>query len=324
MGKHVKFVLTAASLIVLVSFVILVINQTVQVVGLAANFHPLLGKAAAWGLAAMYIGLLLIPLFMILRLPRALQPPGSADSPEYARFLRKLAARLKKNRKLRNLALSTPSEIEEAVQSLNGEADTLIKNSAAAVFVTTAISQSGRLDAVTVLIAQVRMVWQVAHVYNQRPTLRDMIHLYANVAGTAFVAGELNDIDISEQIEPVITSVLGTSLTGSIPGIANIAGIVTNSLLTGSANAFLTLRIGIIAKQYSGALIKKESSAIRRSAGLEGARMLSLIVMNSAGRISKSIMNAAVKKPGQFSRDMLKSTWGKISGKKKSDREPCE
>jgi len=317
MGRHIKSILIAASLLVILSFAILVVNQTTQVVSLAANMHPLLGKAAAWGLAAVYAVLLLAPLFIILRLPKALHPPGDSGTPEYDRFIHRLAGRLKKNPKLKQLPLSTSADVEAAIKCLNRDADDLIKTSAGAVFVTTAISQSGRLDAITVLIAQVRMIWQVAHVYNQRPTLRDMLHLYANVAGTAFVAGELNDIDISEQIEPVVTSVLGASLTGSIPGIANIAGIVTNSILTGSANAFLTLRIGIIARNYSGALIKKERSLIRRSAGLEGARLLSVIVMNSAGRITKSIMNAAAKKPGEISRNMLRSTWGKISGKKK-------
>ena len=190
------------------------------------------------------------------------------------------------------------------------------------VFITTAISQSGRLDAFTVLIAQVRMIWQVAQIFYQRPMLREMTWLYANVAATAFVASEISDIDISRQVEPIITSVLGASLTGTIPGVNRVAGIVTNSLLTGSANAYLTLRVGAITKGYCGSLMKKERSVIRRSATVEAARLLTRIVMDSAGSISKAFITAAVKSPGRISRDVVRSTLNKI--KKKAETEESE
>jgi hypothetical protein len=70
--------------------------------------------------------------------------------------------------------------------------------------------------------------------------------------------------------------------------------------------------------------LKKERSVIRRSASLEGAKMLSVIVMNSAGNITKSIVNAALKTPGKFSRDMIRTTWGKISGKQKTSTDLIE
>jgi hypothetical protein len=207
---------------------------------------------------------------------------------------------------------------------LEEQADRIIKQNSATVFITTSISQSGRLDTFTVLIAQIRMIWQIAIIYYQRPTLRGLIQLYANVLATAFIAGELNEIDISRQVEPIVTSVLGASLTGSIPGVNLVAGIVTNSLLSGSANAFLTLRVGIITKRYCGSLTKIERSSVRRSASLEAARQLSIIVMNSAGNITKSIVNAALKSPGKISRDVLRSTWEKIVGKGKIEFETPE
>lgn len=324
MKKHLIIVFTTISLIVLISFIVFVINQTIQVVGLASNINPLFGHIAAWALLTIYLVLLIIPLILYLRLPKVLQPPSSEASPNFDDFLQKLARRLKKNRLLKDMELSGQDEIKKAIRILNKHADVLIKKNATTVFVTTAISQSGRLDAITVLIAQMRMIWQVALIYYHRPTLREILQLYANVAGTAFIAGELNDVDISRQVEPIITSVLGASITGSIPGITNVAGIVTNSLLTGSANAYLTVRVGAITKQYCGSLLKQEKSAIRRSASLEGAKMLSVIVMNSAGNITKSIVNAAVKSPGRFSRDVLRSTWGKISGKAKTSSDLSE
>jgi len=312
-------ILLSVSLLILVFFIIFLINQTAQVVQLATGIHPLLGQITLWGLLIIYLILISIPVYFYFRLPGALQPPENDHSAEYTLFLEQLAKRLKKNANLQGQNLSNRREIEQAVKTLDEIATQKIRKSATTVFVTTAISQSGRLDAFTVLIAQIRMVWQVAIIYYQRPSARALLQLYANVAATAFVAGELNDLDISEQVEPVITGVLGGTLGGAIPGVSTVAGIITNSLLTGSANAFLTLRIGAIAKQYCGALTKKERRLIRRSATAEAARMLSVIIMNSAGNISKAIVNAAVRSPGKLSRSVLRSTWGKFSGKSKTE-----
>lgn len=318
MKKNLKTIFIVLSLLILVSVIVVVINQTSQLVASAANVTPLFGRILGWVLITLYVVLALVPVILYLRLPRALRPPEDQGSPEYQQYLHKLSKRLKKNKHLTGLDLSDQAELEKGLKILNDQADELIKKNAATIFITTAISQSGRLDTITVLATQVRMVWQIARLYYQRPTLREMLQLYANVAGTAFVAGELNDIDIANQVEPIITSVLGASLTGSIPGITNVAIIVTNSLLTGSANAFLTLRVGVITKLYCGCLLKQEKSVLRRSASLEGAKMLSVIVMNSAGSITKSIMNAAIKAPGRISKGVIRSTVGKFTGKGKA------
>ena len=42
---------------------------------------------------------------------------------------------------------------------------------------------------------------------------------------------------------------------GAIPGFQVFTTIAVNSLLSGSANAFLTLRVGMIAKAYCGSLV---------------------------------------------------------------------
>jgi len=312
------------SIFIILLFIIFVINQTVQIVNLAGSFHPILGTFTAWTLLILYCVLIFVPVYLYFRLPQSLIPPEDINSPEFTLYLEKLGKRLATNIHLQGRSLETRRDIEEALKVLNTRSIDIIRKHATTVFITTAISQSGRLDAFTVLVTQFRMVWQIAHLYSQRPTLRELTHLYGNVAATAFIAGELNEIDVSQQIEPIVSSVLGASITGSIPGINVVAGIVTNSLISGSANAFLTLRVGIIARKYSGNIIQRERSIIRKSASLEAAKYLSIIVMNSAGNISRSIVNAAVKSPGRISRDVIRSTWGKLTGKEKSTSEFSE
>jgi hypothetical protein len=180
---------------------------------------------------------------------------------------------------------------------LGKKSDEIIQQTASTVFISTAISQSGRLDAFLVLSAQSRMVRRIARLYYQRPTLRDLIQLYANVAGTAFLASEFEDIDISEQVEPVLSSTLG-ALAVAIPGVQLAASILVNSVLTGTANAFLTLRVGIIARRYCGSLVIAEKRTLRRAASAEAAKLLGSIVRQGTTKLSKALWKVSKGKVG--------------------------
>jgi hypothetical protein len=195
------------------------------------------------------------------------------------------------------MELSNRQDVEQALSILGKKSDEIIRQTASTVFISTAISQSGRLDAFLVLSAQSRMIWRIARLYYQRPTLRDLIQLYANVAGTAFLAGEFEDIDISEQVEPVLSSTLG-ALAVTIPGVQLAASILVNSVLTGTANAFLTLRVGIIAKRYCGSLVLAEKRTLRRTASAEAAKLLGSIVRQGTTKLSKALWKVSKGKVG--------------------------
>lgn len=179
------------SVFALVVFTVIVINQSVQVIQLARGVHPLLGEAVLWGLVFLYSLLLLTPAVLWLRLPKQLQPPAKTDGSEYVAFLAGMRKRLSRNSRLTGQELSTESDLQGVLRTLDGETDRIVSDAASTVFLSTAVSQSGRLDGLVVLVAQSRLVWRVAHVYQQRPSLRQFVQLYANVASTAFVAGEI-------------------------------------------------------------------------------------------------------------------------------------
>ena len=68
-----------------------VINQTAQVVILANTISPLLGRIVLWTLIALYAVILITPVWMILRLPKALQdPPNDETSADYTAYLEQL------------------------------------------------------------------------------------------------------------------------------------------------------------------------------------------------------------------------------------------
>jgi len=299
MKKTVKTLLLLGSGLALLSFGVVVINQTAQVVELARQAHPVLGTVTLWGLVLTYTGLIGVPIVMVVRMPRPLKPPASDTGPEFEAHLAALGQRLESNPRV-PIALGLgprPSrlEVEQALGSLDAEANAVVKQMATTVFLTTAVSQSGRLDVLLVLLAQSRMVWRVAHLYYQRPSLREMAYLYTNVAATAFVAGELDDIELHQMIQPVVAASLGT-VGGAIPGFQVFTTIAVNSLLSGSANAFLTLRVGMIAKAYCGSLVAQPRTKLRRSATAEAARLLSGIVKESGARVRDALWQEVKQK----------------------------
>jgi hypothetical protein len=295
MGRTVRAFVLFTSGFVLLSATVLVINQTAGFVDLATRVHPGLGTATLWVLILTYTGLVGTPIVLFVRLPAALAPPGRDDGPEFEAHLERLRGRLTKCPQLVGCDLADRPKIEAALQVLDGRAEAIVRDAASSVFLATAVSQSGRLDAILVLAAQSRMIWRIAHVYHQRPNPRDLVHLYANVAATAFVAGELQDIDLSEQVEPVLGAAIG-ALGASVPGFQVAGTILANCVLSGSANAFLTLRVGMIARRHCGALVIEPKSIVRRAATIEASRLLGGIVSDGTARLSKAIWRVSVDK----------------------------
>ena len=223
--------------------------------GLADRVSPAFGTAVLWFLLGLYAALVIATVVFFLRMPEAARAARQRDGAGIFPAPRRPADRAwPQTPASRGYDLSSRAGIEKALEDLGRECDVIIRDSAAAVFVSTAISQSGRLDTVFVLTAHFRMVWRIAGVYSQRPALRELLNLYANVAATAFVAGELDEAEIGEQIEPILSSALG-AVSLSVPGVQAAASIVVTSILTGAANAFLTLRVGIIARRWCGSLV---------------------------------------------------------------------
>ncbi len=297
MKKQLKQLTLILSIIFVVFFIVFIINQTAAVVELANNLNPIVGKIVFYALILIFTFLFIIPIIIYFRMPPAIRIPDSDDPKEIELYITRLRSRLKKNSNLsqESNSLENKTDIENALKVLDDKANELIKASSHTVFLTTAISQNGRLDAFVVLIAQTRLIWNIAHIYNQRPSLRELVNLYSNVAVTTFLVSEIEDIDISAHVEPVIRSVLGGAVTGAIPGVNVVAGLVTNSIFEGTANAFLMLRVGIITRKYYSSMSSSSRGVLRRSASIEAASLLGNIVVESSRSVTDAIWQAAKK-----------------------------
>ena len=205
------------------------------------------------GLIFTYCILLTTPLVLWFRVAKRMLPPEATEGAAYDRFLVDFKKRLSRHPRLRGHALNSTTDIETALQKLDKHADDLVTSTASAVFLSTAVLQSGRLDVLVVFAAQTRLIWQIAHVYYQRPSLRDFVQPYANVASTAFIAAGIEDIDVD-----VLVGTIFGSTVAAIPGMHLLA----SSILSGSANAFLTLRVGMITKEYCRCTVRVEKTGL--------------------------------------------------------------
>jgi hypothetical protein len=277
---------------VLVAIVLIIARETREVVFLVSAVHPLLGQALLWLLLTLYGLYVLVPVITFFRLPKGLLPPSAEDVYAQKVYLERLALRLRKNRNLTNHAV-TVETVPAALSELGELARQRTVEAATVVFVSTAVSQSGRLDGLMVILTHCRLVWQIAHLYWQRPAISDLLSLYSNVAAAAFIAQNIEDMDLSEVIEPVLAPVLANSVVAAVPGFAQVAGLVAQSCVDGTVNAFLTLRIGCLASGYCGSVIKPSTRSLRRTATVEAASMLGAVARAGAERVGAAMWDAA-------------------------------
>jgi hypothetical protein len=301
----------------------------------AAATHRALGVAVLVLIGAGVALLVAVPIVQVMRLPGTLVRPATIEGPRWERFVRRYARRLSRNaflrqryarfatleKAVRDRAPSAALEAEAtlALQNLDLQARAITVRHAAAVFAATAVSQSGRLDSLIVLSAQLRMVREIAALYYQRPRARELWDLYLNVGATAFVAGELQD----SEVMAVLGAPLTAGLTGfvSLPGTDPLVSLLVDSLMDGSANAFLTLRVGALARRHCGLQLEGDRRAVARSASLEAATLLGGVVGQGAARVAgltrKLVVDSALQGTQRAARGMAAlgtSLWDKIAG----------
>ena len=254
----------------------------------AERIHPIAGAIVFWSvcLAAGFFALYCVIAYA--RLPAALVPPVEESGPNYDAYLEALRVRLAVNPRTRGKPLATEEEIESAVGHLSAEADSIVRSTASMVFLSTALMQNGRLDGLIVLFIQIQMVGRIARIYVQRPSPRELARLYANVAGTAFVASGLESLDLGEMVAPLAVSVV-PALKGGIPGLSGISALLVKCVSNGAANAFLTLRVGEVARRYCELTSRCPPELIRKSATAAAVQHLGRIVRENGALVVRKI-----------------------------------
>ena len=282
-----KMIIVLAVMIT-ICLVSLIVAGATSLISLADRVHPIAGTIVFWavclagGFFALYCAI------AYARLPAALVPPEEDSGPQHDAYLQALRIRLAANPRTRDLPLVTEEEIEKAIGHLSVQADSVVRRTASTVFLSTALMQNGRLDGLIVLFTQIQMVARIARIYVQRPSPRELVRLYANVAGTAFVASGLESLDLGEMVAPLAVSVV-PALKGGIPGLSGISALLVKCVSNGAANAFLTLRVGEVARRYCELTSRCSPELIRKSATTAAVQHLGRIVRENGALVVRKI-----------------------------------
>lgn len=316
MKNKLKILTITISSAVILLFLITAVNQIAGFSNFISGYNDTAGQVTGVILSLLLLALFLMPAWFYLRMPARLNYPESGSRAEIDLFKKRLAEDLNRNTYIRANDLTvSPDNLDEAMEILDAEAHRELKESASVIFVSTAVSQSGKLDAFIVGTLLIKMVWRIAHIYNQRPSYSSLFSLYANVAATTLIAGSVEEIDISEQLEPVLGELIGASAFGAIPGLSQISAFTFACLMEGSINAFLALRMGEITIGYSRSITKPDRKQLRKSASGKAVGRLRKIINEFGSEVVKAVTSAAKNKTrGALS---IKNWWGRTEETKK-------
>lgn len=284
----------AIAIFFLVTFV-----GNILVIGSKLGFFSSFLEWSFYGLLTIvFIWLIATPLFAVLAKPvLALEDLASGSSKADYKKLQKVARQLIKagvlppeqHRKLAG-ALGLGSDVREplaaAVKVQRESALKIIRSHAVRVFVATAVSQNGRLDAIAVLVTNFRLVRLLVKHFGYRPPLPTLIKIYAQIFLTSLIADELDDLDV----DGVFSHLFG--VVSIIPG----TDLIVNSVFDGTINALFTLRIGFVARTCllnAGSSLTR--SEIRKVANREARQEFSPVVEEALLVLPDSVKKVAQK-----------------------------
>lgn len=286
-----------------------------QLADAADRLHAGAGQPVFWVLLGVLAMAVLVPSVMLLRLPAALRYPADGDVLAVSDYERRLRAHLARNPRLQGHALERAEDVSAALTHLRTAAETETQRMATSVLLSTALLQNGRLDGLVVLISQIQLVWRIARLYGLRPSLRQLSYLYGNVGACVLVAYGLEEVDFAELTAPIVQAATPAAV-GSIPGLGGMGNLLTNSLASGAANAFLTLRVGLVADAYCAPQQQPERATIRTSATRRAAQLLGRIVKDSGTHVTQAVygrIKHGVVSTAQAAADSVKQAGRSVS-----------
>lgn len=126
-------------------------------------------------------------------------------------------------------------------------ANKMIRDHAFKVGLSTAISQSERVDTLFVVAYDLNLIKDIIFLYGFRPNEAELAKIYRNVVADSIVAYGLSSV--TGNIGSTVATKVG-SLTKGIPLVGDIVGTVVDSVSQGVINASLTVAIGMQTKKY--------------------------------------------------------------------------
>ncbi|MDD3191164.1 MAG: YcjF family protein [Bacilli bacterium] len=283
---------------------LMVISSVISVGERLRSVHPYV-EYGFYGLSALLFYILIVnPLRIILFAPSfSITTVMESDPKKYGPIYRRIARNVIENNEIspeeKEMLETHMHQKEELKSQLNHLFDTSIKKeinkiilkNATTVMISTAISQNGRLDMLTVLTVNLRMIKDIVLKCGFRPSYTKLGKLSVQVVTTALIAESLEGLDFND-LFPQSTA----NFLAEVPLIKPIA----SSIIQGMSNALLTLRIGAVTRRYLFSETKDPSkAAIRREAIKESIQMIPIVIKDVLTFFPSKIVKLFSKKPDE-------------------------
>lgn len=295
----------AAALFMLVILMLLVqldltAFQTVEVLAPGWGWLAFVSLLALEAGAVLWLGLA-----RFARAPRLVLRDDPTEADRQA-FARELERRLKKNPHVRAAGLRATDEhfLEKALDVLDARAGEEIRNSAKRVFLGTALSQNGRLDALIVFVSLARMVWRVSGIYNQRPTPAELWSVYSTVSSATFISFSIEALDIprtiTESMNELLPAVTPAMAASSVPLMGPMMQQCTSAVIDGAANCLLAIRAGVVTRSAFRFAALGREEARQQACVREAGTMLAEISRETVGAIVEAFRKQLVNLPASM------------------------
>lgn len=283
---------------VLLVFLFIFMSNVIDVGEKLRQIHVYV-EYAFYGLSALLMYFLILnPLRVILFAP-TFSVESIVDEDKNYKIYKKAAKVLLENdeltdddRVLIKSALGNKTKLREALKSVfegtiqHKINETIVENAKAAL-VSTAISQNGNLDQISVIVINLRLIKEIVRLSGFRPSYANLGKLSVNVLVTSVIAEGLEDLDLNE--------LLPTKLTETLTDLPFVKTL-SSSVIQGVSNGLLTARVGIVTSKYlfsdNKLLTRKE---IRRMAYKESFKLMPRIITEGLSIFPKSVVNIMSK-----------------------------
>jgi len=165
--------------------------------------------------------------------------------------------------------------------TIKDEMNKLIIKNSETVLVSTALSQNGNLDMLSVIAINLKMIKEIVQLSGFRPTYPNLAKLSLNVLITSIIAEGIDDVEVSELLPNKISETMT-----DLPFVKTIS----SSILSGIANGMLTCRVGVVTRTYlfnDNKLFDKKQ--IRKMAYKESIKMMPIIVAGGLSVFPKGV-----------------------------------
>ncbi len=284
---------------VLVVFLFILLSNIMQVGTSLRDIHPYV-EYGFYGLSAILVYVLIInPLRVIVFAPTFSVSDIMNDEAKRFRVYKDAANILMKNEYLTEDdkvrltdAMKDKSILKNELTNIfqttiKDKINEIIIRNSKTVMISTALSQNGNLDMLSVIAINLKMIKEITVITGFRPTYPKLLKLSINVMATSIIAEGLDDLDMTELLPNKISETLT-----DLPFVKTLS----NSFMSGTANGLLTCRVGIVTQKYlftDNELL--DPKAIRRMAYKESIKMMPQIVSGGLAALPKGLFSVFAK-----------------------------